>query len=53
MGPKARGIFHRGVSMGLEVSYMAFVGNDAGLLKTVHPLSDMDMDVAAQVSDGK
>ena len=39
--------------MGLEVAYKAFVGNDAGFLEPIHPLSDLDVDVAAQVSDGE
>ena len=47
MGPKARSIFHRGLSMGLEVSCKAFVGDDAGFLEPVNPLSDLNMDVAA------
>ena len=49
MDPKARSIFHRVVSMGLEVSYKDFVGDDAGFLKPIHPLSDINVDVAAQV----
>ena len=52
MGPKARGILYRGVSMGLEVAYKAFVGNDSGFLEPIHPLSDLDVDVANRVSDG-
>ena len=47
MCPKARSIFHMGVSMGLEVSYKAFVGNDAGFLEPIHSISDIDVDVAA------
>ena len=46
MDPKARIIFHRGVSMGLEVSYKAFVGDDAGFFECIHPLSDLNVDVA-------
>ena len=53
MGPKAKIIFHRDVSMGLEVAYKAFVGNDAGFLEPIHPLSDLDADVSAQVSGGE
>ena len=53
MGPKARGIFHRGVSMGLEVAYNAFLGNDDGFLDAIHPLSDLDVDIDARVSDGE
>ena len=47
MGPKARSIFHRGVSMGLEVAYKAFVGDDSGFLDLIHPLSNLDVDLAA------
>ena len=39
--------------MGLEVSYKAFVGDDAGLLETIHPLPDINVDAAAQVSDAE
>ena len=39
--------------MGLEVAYKAFVDNDAGFLESVHPLSDIDVDVATHVSDGE
>ena len=47
MCPKARSIFHRGVSMGLEVSYEVFVGNDASFLDTIHLGPDLNVDVAA------
>ena len=53
VGPKTRGVFHRSVSMGLEVAYKAFVGNDAGLLESVHPLYDPYVDIATCVSDGE
>ena len=53
MGPKARGIFHRGISMGLEVAYKAFVGDDAGFLEATHPFFDLDVDTAAGVSNGE
>ena len=53
MGPKARSIFHRGLSMGLEVDYKAVVGNDSIFLEPIHPLYDINMDVAAQVSYGE
>ena len=53
MCPKDSSIFHRGVSMGLEVFYKAFVGNDEGLLEPIHALPDIDANVAAQVSDGE
>ena len=53
MVPKARGIFHRVLSMGLEVSYMAFVGNDSDLFYPIHPIFDLGVDVADQVSDGE
>ena len=32
--------------MGLEAADKEFVGNDAGLLESVHTLSDLDVDVA-------
>ena len=53
MGPKTRGVFHRIVSVGLEVAYKAFVGDDDGFLESVHTLSDLDVDVATRVSDGE
>ena len=53
MGPKTRGVCHRSVSVGLEVADKAFVGDDAGFLESVHPLSDLDVDIATRVSDGK
>ena len=51
MGPKTRGVFHRSLSLGLEVAYKAFVGNDAGFLESVHPLSNLDVDVSTRVCD--
>ena len=36
--------------MGMEVVDKAFLGNDAGFLEAIHPLSDIDVDVAARVS---
>ena len=39
--------------MGLEVAYKAFVGNDAGLFESVHPLSDINVDVATCISNGE
>ena len=36
-----------GISMGLEVSYKAFVGNYARFLEPIHPLPDLNVDVAA------
>ena len=53
MGPKVRGIYHRGVPMGFEVGYKAFVGDDAGFLEPIHPLSYLNVDAAAWVSDGE
>ena len=53
MGPKDRGVFHRSVYVGLEVAYKAFVGDDAGFLESVHPLSYIDVDLATRVSDGE
>ena len=53
MGPKAGGIFHRGIPVGLEVAYKAFVGDGAGLLEFIHPLSGINVDIAVWVSDGE
>ena len=39
--------------MGLEVADKTFVGDDAGLLESIHTLSDIDVDVATRVSDGE
>ena len=52
MGPNTRGVFHRSVYVGLEVAYNAFLGHDTGFLESVHPLFDLDLDVATCVSDG-
>ena len=52
MGPKTRRVFHRSVSVGLEVAYKAFVGDNAGFLESIHPLFDLDVDVATDVSGG-
>ena len=38
--------------MGLEVLDKAFVGDDASFLESVHPLSDIDVDIYTPVSDG-
>ena len=53
MGPNTRGVRHRSVAVGLEVVDKAFVGDDASLLESVHHLSDIDVDTATYVSDGK
>ena len=53
MGPKIRGVCHRSVSVGLEVTDETFVGNDDRLLESVHPLPDLDIDIATQVSNGE
>ena len=39
--------------MGLEVEDKAFLGDDAGFFESVHPLSDLDVDIATRVSDGQ
>ena len=39
--------------MGLEVAYKAFVGDDAGFLESVHPLSDLNVDVSTRVCEGE
>ena len=53
MGPKTRGVLHRSVSVGLEVTYKVFAGDDAGFLESLHALSDIDVDVSTRVSDGE
>ena len=53
MGPKTRGMCHRSVSMGLEVADKAFVGDDACFLEYVHPLSDLDVEIATRVRNGQ
>ena len=52
VGPKTRGVCHRSLSVRLEVAHKAFVGDDAGFLESVHPLSGINVDVATRVSDG-
>ena len=52
MVPKARSVFHRVVSMGFWVAYKAFIGNDTSFLEPIHTLSDIDMNIAARVSNG-
>ena len=39
--------------MGLEVAEKAFVGNDASLLESVHPLFDLNLYIATCVRDGQ
>ena len=39
--------------MGLEVAYKSFVGNDSVFIESVHPLYDIDLDVATHVSNGE
>ena len=51
--PMTRGVCHRSVAMGLEVADKAFVGDDTGFLESVHPLSDLDVDIATCVRDGQ
>ena len=53
MVPKTGGVCHRSVSVGLEVADETFVGNDDRLLESVHPLPDLDIDIATQVSNGE
>ena len=53
MGPKAGGVRHRRVAMGLEVADKVLVDDAAGLLKSIHPISDFDVDIAAQVGYGE
>ena len=47
MSPKTRGVYHRSVAVGVEVSDEALIGDDAGFLYTIHPLPDFDVDIAA------
>ena len=51
--PKAGCVRHRGVSVGLEVEDEALLGNDAGFFKTIHSLSDFDVDISARVGEGE
>ena len=53
MGPKTRCVGLRSVAVCLEVADKALVGNDTGLIESVHPLSDLDVDIAAWVVDGE
>ena len=53
VGPNTRGVGHRSLVVGLEVADKGLVGDDAGFLESVHPLSDIDVDIAAQVGDGE
>ena len=39
--------------MGLDIVYKTFVGTDSEFLESIHPLSDIDVDVATRVSDGE
>ena len=47
MGPKTRYVSHRSIAVGLEVADKALVGDDDGLLVSVNPLSDLNVDKAA------
>ena len=51
MGPKTKGVGHRSIAVGLEVADKAHVGNDTGFFESLHPLYDLDVDIAAQVGD--
>ena len=53
MGPKAGGVRHRIVAVGMEVAYKALVGYDAGFLYSIHPLSDFEVDISTRVGDGE
>ena len=50
--PKAGGVCHRGVAVGLEVVDEALVGNDAGFFQPIHSLPDFDVDISARVGEG-
>ena len=52
MVPKTRGVGHRSVAVGLEVADKGLEGDDSCFLESVHPLSDLDVEIAAQVVDG-
>ena len=47
VGPKTRYVSHRSIAVGLEVADKALVGDDDGLLVSVNPLSDLNVDKAA------
>ena len=49
VGPKTRCVGHRSVALRLEIADKALVGDDAIFLESVHTLSDLDVDIAAQV----
>ena len=53
VGPKTRGVGHRIIAMGLEVADKALVDDDSSFLESVHPLSGIDVDIAARVGDGE
>ena len=38
---------HRSIAVGLEVADKALVGDDAGFPESVHPPSDLNVDIAA------
>ena len=51
--PKAGGVRHRGVDVGLEVMEEALVGDDAGFFQPIHSLPGFDVDISARVSKGE
>ena len=53
VGSKTRGVGHRSVAVELEVADKALVGDDAGFLDSIHPLSDLNLVIAALVGDGE
>ena len=53
MGPKSGGVRHRSIAVVLEVAEKALVGDDAGFIESVHPVSDIDVDIDARVGDGE
>ena len=53
VGANTRVVCHSSVAVGLEVADKAFVGDDAGFLESVHPLSNIDVDIATCVSNGQ
>ena len=53
MGPKTGGLRYRSVAVGMEVADKALIGDVAGFLQSIHPLSDFDVDIADRVGDGE
>ena len=52
VGPKTRGACHRSIAVGMEFAEKAFVGNDSGFIEFVHPLPDLNIDIATCICNG-